>query len=218
MRSFVGYLIVAIVLVVGGFALWSAALRQQQIAAAERDLAAFQFERAATALDTLATSSSGLTSLVPGLDSTTDATRTGALSAYWQSQYDAVSGDQAFALLAANAAFRALEREGGPMTVVVGKLDAIVKRYADILRDDPNNEDAAYNYEYIVRMRGAIVARKQPVAPVDPATSGRTLHGQAGAPPETTDMKQFKMIVPMLPQERQEAEQAGRGTTRVRKG
>ena len=35
---------------------------------------------------------------------------------------------------------------------------------------------------------------------------------------EKTDMKKFKMIVPMRPDERLEAEKAGKGATKVRKG
>lgn len=217
MRSLVVYLVVALVLVAGGFALWTAALRQQQVVEAERNLASLQFERATTTLDALAKSSSTLATLVPALDSTREAMQVGALGEYWQSRYEAVSGDQTFALLAANAAFRAVEREGGAWTAVVGRLDAVVKRYADVLRNEPDSEDAAYNFEYVVRRRAAIVAGKQAVPPVDRA-AGRTLHGQAGAPPSATDMKQFKMIVPMLPQEREEAEQAGRGSKRIRKG
>jgi hypothetical protein len=63
-----------------------------------------------------------------------------------------------------------------------------------------------------------IAARKQPVAPADFASTGITVHGFAGAPPEESDMKKFKMIVPMRPDERLEAEKAGKGTTKVRKG
>ena len=61
-------------------------------------------------------------------------------------------------------------------------------------------------------------ARKQPVPPLDGKQPGLTIHGFAGAPPEESDMKKFKMIVPMRPDERLEAEKAGKGTTKVRKG
>jgi hypothetical protein len=56
------------------------------------------------------------------------------------------------------------------------------------------------------------------VAPVAGTDAGLTIHGFAGAPPEESDMKKFKMIVPMRPDERLEAEKAGKGTTKVRKG
>ena len=101
---------------------------------------------------------------------------------------------------------------------VVGKMDALVKQYAEILRDDPGNAEAAFNYEYLVRLRQVIAARKSPVAPFDAMDQGLTIHGFAGAPPEESDMKKFKMIVPMRPDERLEAEKAGKGTTKVKKG
>ena len=111
-----------------------------------------------------------------------------------------------------------MRRAGGSWQAVVGRMDSLVKQYAEILRDDPSNTEAAFNYEYIVRLRQVIAARKQPVAPVDGTDAGLTIHGFAGAPPEESDMKKFKMIVPMRPDERLEAEKAGKGTTKVRKG
>ena len=70
----------------------------------------------------------------------------------------------------------------------------------------------------MVRLRGAVMAAKQAIAPLDLATTGITVHGNAGGPPEGSDMKKFKMIVPMRPDERMEAEQAGRGANKTRKG
>jgi hypothetical protein len=217
MRSFIGYLVVALLLLAGGYMLWSTALRQQRLVEAERDLVSLQFERATTTLDELA-QASPFARLMPALDAAAGASRVASMRDYWQSKYEAVAGDPTYALMAANAAFRAVERDGGSWTAVSGKLDAVIKRYAEVLRSDPDNEDAAYNYEFTVRRRAAIVASKQAVPPANVASSARTLHGHGGAPPEGSEMKQFKMIVPMLPQEREEAEQAGRGTRRIRKG
>ena len=67
------------------------------------------------------------------------------------------------------------------------------------------------------RLRAVFAARKQTVAAYDPSALV-TIHGLEGAPPEESDMKKFKMIVPMRPDERLEAEKAGKGTTKVRKG
>jgi hypothetical protein len=69
-----------------------------------------------------------------------------------------------------------------------------------------------------VRLRGSVVAAKQPMPAGDYAYAGVTPHGVAGAPPDDSDAKKFKMIVPMLPDERQEAEEAGRTARKVRKG
>ena len=97
-------------------------------------------------------------------------------------------------------------------------LAALVKQYAEILRDNPNNTEAAFNYEYVVRLRSVFAARKLVVPPFSAKGNGLTVHGFPGAPPEESEMKKFKMIVPMRPDERLEAEKAGKGTTKVRKG
>jgi hypothetical protein len=47
---------------------------------------------------------------------------------------------------------------------------------------------------------------------------GRTVHGDPGAPPPNTDMSQFKMHIPIRPEERQGGSDAGQGKQKVRKG
>ena len=74
-------------------------------------------------------------------------------------------------LLAANAAYRTIRGQGGTWQAVVGRLDSVVKQYAEILREDPNNTEAAFNYEYAVRLRAVIAARKQPVPSLDAAAT-----------------------------------------------
>jgi hypothetical protein len=156
---------------------------------------------------------------MPGAGRTTaDAKSVETTAAYWQGDYESVADNADAKLMAANAAYRNMRKAGGTWQAVVGRMDTLVKQYAEILRDDPNNMEAAFNYEYIVRLRQVIAARKQPVAPVNATDAGLTIHGFAGAPPEEADMKKFKMIVPMRPDERLEAEKAGKGTTKVKKG
>ena len=137
---------------------------------------------------------------------------------YWSGDYDKAIENPDAKLLTANAAFRKAREQGGSWQAVVGRLDSVVKLYAEILRDNPNNQEAAYNYEYVVRLRAVLAQRKLPVPPFDNRVNGLTIHGMEGAPPEEAEMKKFKMIVPMRPDERLEAEKAGKGTTKVRKG
>jgi hypothetical protein len=213
--SWFGQALIALLLVAGGAVLWRAGESEQRLAAAERDLVTLRYEEAAA----LAQGPGRLASLLPGagrLDG--DVKTLEATAAYWQGDYNAVAANEDAKLLAANAAYRTLRKEGGSWQAVVGRMDSVVKSYAEILRDDPDNVEAAFNYEYAVRLRAVIAARKQPVAPIGEAGSQITIHGFAGAPPEASDMKKFKMIVPMRPDERLEAEKAGKGTTKVRKG
>ena len=214
--SLFGQVVVALLLVAGGAILWRSAEFEQRVAAAERELATLHYESAKAEA---AAGPGRLAALMPGGGMTaTDAHSLQATAAYWDADYDTVAANPDATLLAANASYRAIRREGGTWQVVVGRLDQVVKSYAEILREDAGNTEAAFNYEYAVRLRAVIAARRQAVAPVGANTSTLTIHGFAGAPPEAADMKKFKMIVPMRPDERLEAEKAGKGTTKVKKG
>jgi len=212
--SWFGQLLVVVVLVAAGAILWRTSESERRLAAAERDLVTLRYESAAAE----AQGPGRIARLLPGNDRlTADSNAIDATAAYWQGDYKTVAASTDSKLLAANAAFRTARKEGGTWQAVVGKLDTVVKSYAEILREQPNNAEAGFNYEYVVRLRAVLAARKQPVAAFD-ATETLTLHGFEGAPPEESDMKKFKMIVPMRPDERLEAEKAGKGTTKVRKG
>lgn len=212
--SWFGQALIVVVLVAAGAILWRTSESEHRLAAAERDLVTLRYEDAAA----LAQGPGRIARLLPGNDRlAADAAALDATAAYWQGDYDSVATDTNAKLLAANAAYRKVRQEGGSWQAVVGKLDSVVKSYAEILREQPGNAEAGFNYEYTVRLRAVLAARKQPVAPFD-ATTTLTLHGFEGAPPEESDMKKFKMIVPMRPDERLEAEKAGKGTTKVRKG
>ncbi len=211
--SWFGQALIAVVLVAGGAILWRTSEAEHRLAAAERDLVTLRYEEASQAQGP-----GRIASLMPGNGAlAADAKSLNATAAYWQGDYNTVAADTDAKLLAANAAYRTARKEGGTWQAMVGKLDSVVKSYAEILREQPDNAEAAFNYEYTVRLRAVLTARKQPVAPYDAAAT-LTLHGFEGAPPEESDMKKFKMIVPMRPDERLEAEKAGKGTTKVRKG
>jgi len=208
--------IIALLLVAAGAILWRSSEMERRLAAAERDLVTLRYD---TAAQTAAQPGGRIAGLMPGASrATADARNVETTAGYWQGNYDAVADNPEAKLLAANAAYRNMRKAGGSWQAVVGRMDTLVKQYAEILRDDPTNDEAAFNYEYMVRLRQVIAARKQPVAPLDAADAGLSIHGFAGAPPEASDMKKFKMIVPMRPDERLEAEKAGKGATKVKKG
>ena len=216
MRAVVGYLIVAAVLVGAGVVLRSGSSLERRVAAAERDLVTLRYQEAGARAVEPPPAWSGY---LPGASKTVaDAKALSATSKYWDGDYKDVAADPNAKLLAANAAYRALRQEGGTWQNVVGRLDGVVKMYADVLRDDPDNAEAAFNFEYATRLRAVIAARRQNMAPLDAMASGNTIHGGVGEVPVDADAKKFKMIVPMRPDERQEAEKAGKGGTRVRKG
>ena len=207
--------LIAVLLVAAGAILWRSSEYERRLAAAERDLVTLKYDDAAAAA---AQPGGRLANLMPGSSANADARSLASTAGYWRGDYDKAIENPETKLLAANAAFRKVRESGGSWQAVVGRLDSVVKQYAEILRENPANSEAAFNYEYVVRLRAVLAARKQVVPPVDAKAAGLSIHGFEGAPPEESDMKKFKMIVPMRPDERLEAEKAGKGTTKVRKG
>lgn len=207
--------VIAILLVGAGAILWRSSEYERRVAAAERDLVTLKYDEAQAAA---AQPGGRLANLMPAATTAADAKTLESTAGYWRGDYDRATENPDAKLLAANAGFRKVREAGGSWQAVVGRLDTIVKQYGEILRDDPANADAAFNYEYVVRLRAVFAARKLPVPPLDAKAAGLSIHGYEGAPPEESDMKKFKMIVPMRPDERLEAEKAGKGATKVRKG
>ena len=216
MRSVASLVIIVVLLVVTGTVLWFASQAEAKVAAAEYALVTLRYERAAEELD----AARGTGVLDPLVSRVGTAGTDSAIARYWSGDYEALAeaDNEALKLLAANAEYRMLRSTGGTYQSFVARLDSISKRYADILRTQPDNEDAAYNYEFVLRLRRAAMAAKQNIPGLDPAAGGITVHGVPGAPPQDSDAKKFKMIVPMMPDERQEAEEAGRAGRKIRKG
>lgn len=216
MRAAAGYILVAALLAGAGLLLLRGSQLEERLAAAERDLVTLRYaeagERAAEPLPSWAAVWPG------GEKAAQDAATLQATSQYWQGDYEQVAANPRARLQAANAAYRALRREGGDWKTVVSRLDGVVKGYAEVLREEPDNTEAAFNFEYATRLRATIAARRQNLPPQDALAGGVTIHGGVGAVPTEADAKKFKMIVPMRPDERQEAEKAGKGATKVRKG
>jgi hypothetical protein len=213
--SWFAQFIIVILLVGAGAILWRSSEHERRLAAAERDLVTLKYADAQTAA---AQPGGRIADLMPLSSAKGDAKALESTAGYWSGDYDKAIENPDAKLLAANAAFRRAREQGGSWQAVVGRLDSVAKQYAEIIRNDPNNTEAAFNYEYVVRLRAVMAQRKQPVPPFDAKAGGLSIHGLEGAPPEEAEMKKFKMIVPMRPDERLEAEKAGKGTTKVRKG
>ncbi|MGE3274547.1 MAG: hypothetical protein AB7O67_05510 [Vicinamibacterales bacterium] len=218
-------IIIAIALALAGYAAWRAAEVQALVADGQAELAVFNYSQPEATLADVADGSTFLR-VVPGAGDAIDAAAgTVTAARFWGGDLSALEDEadtRPFA--AANASYRQTQREGGPWRQVVGRLDAVVTAYADVLRRQPENADAAFNYELAIRIRDMVASAQVDIAPTPaPAAAGdipdgRSLHGVMGAPPEASDTKQFKMIVPMRPDERMEAEQAGRSAKKVKKG
>lgn len=237
MKSVIGYAVVALALVVGGRVLFGASSLETRTAEAEQALLTLRYGDLDQAYEALrAEASDG--AVLPRLSQSLVASlrEQQATSRYWLGGYGRLvpERDAAGALseadpvvleLGAHAAYRAAQFEPD-QAAAVRRIDDIVKGYADVLRARPGDESAAWNFEFAARVRATLQQSRQPVMPEPEPTGlagdlpiGRTMHGEPGAPPEGTDMKQFKVVVPMRPDERKQLPQgASEGEQRKRKG
>ena len=171
-----------------------------------------------------------------------------ATSQYWLREYESLAvhadGSRTAAdvhpqllMTAAHAAYRGTTLDGSDPAA--GKrLDRILELYGEVLKRDPHDFDAAYNFEFVARTRNALArmrgaqsqsrgrtsgrqdASTREAETRAPAMSrpGRTLHGDQGAIPPGLEPEEFKVIVPAPSDERQEQRDAGAGAPRIRKG
>ena len=238
MRSVVAPLLSAVILALSGAAFWMTGHADRRVADVHLQLATLQYGSASAAGDEVA-QSMDLERRVPvvGPQAATDIRDVTATAKYWQSDFAGIAPqkdatgtvtetDPSILQLSANAAFRA-SQTATDRGDVARRLDVAIKNYADVLKANAMQADAAYNYEYAVRVRDAL-ARARPAAPkTAPRTAanadsdlpaGPTLHGRPGAPPQKSDMSQFKIVIPKRGEERKDNPEAGKGGTKVRKG
>lgn len=158
---------------------------------------------------------------------------------YWLSRYAAVMDvgrgdvDPAVLRLAANAAFRSSRREGNVGAVAVQQLDGVLQAYAAVLKASPRDLDAAYNFEYVARVRDLVASTPVPKAvkgeaphaapPIIPARErdlplGPTVHGRPGGPPPDVKAEDFEILAPMEYGDREAQPEATPGGKLQRKG
>ena len=141
--------------------------------------------------------------------------------------------DAEILLTAANAAFRASGRAAGaPQQEQVQRLDGVLQAYASVLKASPRHADAAYNYEFVTRIRDEVasripgktpppaVARRQGPSPGrgGDLPDGNTIHGRPGGPPPEAKTEEFQVIAPMEYGDREAQPEATPGGKIQRKG
>ena len=84
-----------------------------------------------------------------------------------------------------------------------------------MLKNSEWREDAAYNYEYMIRLRDEQAKGKQPPEGGD-ASKGDM--GQGGQPSEATSQKGFQIYIPLQSQEKPLGGDAGKAPGKDRKG
>jgi hypothetical protein len=237
MKSIAAGLILALLLFAGGTVSFQESRHARRLAEAHQRLATLQY----TDEGDLGSDATLVDRLPPplGIEAGTEERHQATVS-YWLARYtsltdamDAAKGpaptDSTLLFLAANAAFRTSAPQSKDTKAVVARLDQVVQAYADVLRKDPTLSDAAFNYEYVVKLRDTIAkgpsknAKAAAKAPSAPDVSvdlpiGPTVHGRPGGPPEGESMSDFKTVTPMRYDEREEQMDPGRGQKLRRKG
>jgi hypothetical protein len=237
MKSAIIGILIALVLFGTGAAAWSEAKLTRRVAEAHRRLATLHYDPEDD-IDTAVHIWDRLPWPIGAAQN--DVKRHRATVSYWRQRYDDLTemamatGQQAVTdpsllLVSANASFRNSAPQEGDRKAAVERLDAVIQSYADVLRKNADAMDAAYNYEFVAKMRDTLskapakapASKKAPDKPVLVSVdlpTGPTVHGQPGAPPDGTDMSDFKTITPMRYDEREEQMDPGRGKEIRRKG
>lgn len=211
MRAILLRSMIAAALAAGAWFSWAEAGRTERRAEARQQIVTLQFGDVDTGVDPV----------------------TGATVAYWLGQYGNVTADTGDSVqdaevlrTAANAAFRGIQRDPGAGPAAVQRLDGVLQAYASALKASPRDVDAAYNYEYVARLRDQ-VARSQGKARLAPAPiaaragdlpAGATIHGKPGMPPPEAKMEDLEMLSPLEYGDREAQPEATPGAKRERKG
>lgn len=230
MKGITGFIVAAAVLALLGVVTLMAGRFERDMAEAQQHLATLQYEGATERLAD-ADRYAGYAGWVPGINDSVRnelRVRRAALN-YWRGEYDALKPEAADAgnaagvgnvdlqLILANAAFRAGQATSKDRATTMQALDEAVGNYLSVLKSEDWNEDAAYNYEYLVRLRDEY-AKNPRHAPPPPRQEKNSSNGQAGAPEATTDTRKFEIYVPLESTERTKAAEAGKATPNKRKG
>ena len=232
MRTVITRLLIAVALAVAAWLSWSESTLAARVASAKQEIATLNHDD----LDALAPRAA-LSDYLPGERRrlSDDIRIAKATVSYWLGRYGAVTADTtdgeadaAILLTAANAAFREAERDAAVGPAAVQRLDGVLQAYASALKASPRNSEAAYNYEYVARIRDEVARSPQGrIAKVPPPKgpvmggdlpAGATIHGGPGAPPPDAKMEELETIMPMEYGDREAQPEPTPGAKRERKG
>jgi len=150
---------------------------------------------------------------------------------YWQRDYRALipqQGDPMAELpkdnlrlqsIVANAVFREKYPAAKDKKSRLEVLDAAIAAQLSVLRNSPDGTGVAYNYEYLVRLRGLAAGKGGPPKAGEGGDQGAL--GHLGGEPQAADPTDFKIHIPLESRELQdqkEGREAGKTAPRERKG
>ncbi len=206
----------------GGYLLRDLARAEQEVAAQQFDRADETFARAERYFERA--------SRIPGVSGAwlNDVRTRRATLRYWKEEYGALApeGDPVAAvpvenvdlqMVVANALFRARVGETTDRESIIAALNAGMAGYLTVLKNAPRRDDAAFNFEYLQRLRDE-VEKTRGKAPLPTIEQDGPL-GRRGGGEDTSQQRKtdFKTLVPLEVQEIDKAN-AGKGLRIQRKG
>jgi hypothetical protein len=230
MRRALPFFIPAALLAVAGAVLIAMGRLERRVVDLRRSVLALQFE---TAVDAARQLDAPIGAWLPGFASRRATARDERTAAeYWGAREEAASSpeptksasaaaDPRMLLVAANRAYRRIDFKHEPRRLMQ-ELREVADAYGEVLKRSPWQFDAAYNYQFVARVRAMIArgaaGRPAPAPPAAPEPPARSIHGRSGAESPGLQIDEFKVIVPHQSDERREEQEAGKSVPRARKG
>jgi len=230
MKGMFGFLAGALVLVGAGFVLLGAGRFERDMADAQQYAATEQYGAASERLaDAQHYASYGRWMPRVGTTATNDVRARQAALSYWQRNYEAVlprdsdpvggveEGNLALQTIVANAAYRAGRAAAHDRATTLQAYDEAIGGFQTVLKNEEWNEDAAFNYEFLIRERDLFAKGRAKQGEQKPP-DGKGQFGNSGSPQQAGSTKKFEIYVPLNGNERTKSGEAGKGTTNTRKG
>ena len=204
MRTLFGYLLLAAALALAAVVLLTAGQMERQLAEADQAMAMVNLGDAARRYETVAETLGPLARIPWVLRGTreTVVARQAAV-AYWRGRYGALvdaytqpdspsmAGNIDLQFVVANADYRSVQQPGTNRDLALGTLDHAIGVYRRLLEGDDAHEDAAFNYELMVRLRNEIAAGDEV-----PEFHRPNVPGNPGDPMEEEEMEDVQIYVP----------------------
>src|SRR6516164_1919922 len=181
MKGIAGYLFATLVLGLLGGVSFAAGLFDRGLARAQEDFAARKYDAPEATLET-AERYLSYGERIPwiGRGPLHDVRVRRAAVHYWQRQYEDVlsqaaepadesANDASLELVMANAKYRQAQSGAKDRQSTLQALDVGINAYAGVLKSSSRQDEAAYNYEYLVRLREEVdKGRRKPGLPEEP--------------------------------------------------
>lgn len=229
MRTAIGLAVAAVILT--GVALVAARMAsvERHLADTREALATLDYPQAAGSVEA-AVKELGVARYVPGFGERVqrEARAYNAAILYWERAYDELlpdgadpvatieEGNAELQLTFANAAYRKGQKRYGDAASTKQALEESASGYLTVLKSGVWHQDAAYNYEYVARLRDEQAKGRRPPEANDEAQKAD--NGQGGAPSEATSQEGFEVYIPLESTEKPAGGDAGKAPPKERKG